>query len=180
MHIFKFLKTRTSMDLINDTFEQLKPGLGDAGWAADPASAAGSLAPLLQAALEAVPAENQPYTPIELRATAGLRLLPGTQAQDILAEVTRVLEASPFRLVAGGVTILDGVDEGAYSWMTLNYLLGLIGKPADALAGVVDLGGGSVQQAFAVPDAVAAKAPQGESIAARVRTQATYHRCWCL
>lgn len=161
VHVFKFAETGGSLELVSDTFEQLKPGLGDKGWADDPERAAASLKPLLDVALRAVPAAEQASTPIELRATAGLRLLPGHQADDILAAVSTLLHGSPFRLVPDGVSIMDGVDEGAYAWMTLNYLLGLIGQPEDRVVAAIDMGGGSIQQAFAVDAATAARAPEG-------------------
>ena len=54
-----------------------------------------------------------------------------------------------------------GSDEGAFAWVTVNYLLGNLGKPSKDTVGVIDLGGGSTQIMFAVPDEVAANAPKG-------------------
>ena len=161
VHVFDFTSEHGELVLNKDTFEQLKPGLGDAGWAADPQAAAASLQPLLDTALATVPPELQAATPVELRATAGLRLLPGNQADAILEAVRGLLLTTPFKLAADGVTIMDGADEGAFAWMTLNYLLGKTGEPAHELVGAIDLGGGSVQQAFAVDEATAANAVPG-------------------
>lgn len=59
------------------------------------------------------------------------------------------------------VSIMDGAHEGAYAWLTLNYLLGKLDKgPADTVA-AIDLGGGSVQEAFALPTDAATAAPAG-------------------
>ena len=159
VHIFRFRKQGGGFELVSDTFHQLKPGLS--AFAGDPQAAAGSLEPLLERASEAVPAELRAGTKLELRATAGLRLLPGAQAEDILEAVRGRFAASPFRSSRDGVSILDGSDEGAYMWLTMNYLLGNLEKGYAGTVGSIDLGGGSVQQAYALSDASAAQAPPG-------------------
>jgi hypothetical protein len=38
-----------------------------------------------------------------------------------------------------------GQDEGAFAWLTLNYLLGRLNKGPENTVAAIDLGGGSVQ-----------------------------------
>ena len=84
VHAFEFgVNGAKQLELLNDHFHQLKPGLSS--FAADPQAGAASLKPLLEAALAAVPPLQAAVTPIEVRATAGLRLLPGAQAEQLLA-----------------------------------------------------------------------------------------------
>ena len=52
-----------------------------------------------------------------------------------------------------------GSDEGAFAWLTLNYLLGQLGEDGEDTMAAIDLGGGSVQEAFALTDAQAKAAP---------------------
>ena len=57
MHVYSFKKNKGQLDLENDTFEQLKPGLSS--YQDDPQKAAESLEPLMQKALETVPKHLQ-------------------------------------------------------------------------------------------------------------------------
>ena len=74
-----------------------------------------------------------------------------------------------------------GAEEGAFAWLTLNYLLGFLGKSEDDTIAAIDLGGGSVQQAYALTAAEAKTAPQGyvSELAGGGRRYHVYvHRCW--
>ncbi|KAF8062083.1 APY2 [Scenedesmus sp. PABB004] len=160
IHVFKFRRDGAALHLLSDGFHQLKPGLS--AFAGDPAKAAESLRPLMAEALAAVPPEQQASTGLSLKATAGLRLLPGRQADDILAAVRTFLRGYPFKIGSdSSVEVMDGAHEGAFAWLTLNYLLGRLGRGAEGTVAAIDLGGGSVQEAFALPPAAAAAAPPG-------------------
>lgn len=63
-------------------------------------------------------------TPLILKATAGLRLLPTEKADDLLKEVKKLLNNSEFYTTDKSVEIMDGREEGIFSWFTVNYLLG--------------------------------------------------------
>ncbi|KAK9791621.1 hypothetical protein WJX73_002786 [Symbiochloris irregularis] len=160
VHIYKFVEDEGEMVLQGDTFDQLKPGLS--AYPETPDDAAKSLEPLLKLALKTVPENLQKSTKLKLGATAGLRLLKEGQADAILASVKKYLAASPFQMDdKTGVTILDGTMEGGFAWLTLNYLLGKLGQQESETVAAIDLGGGSVQQAFAISQADAKAAPDG-------------------
>lgn len=158
VHVVSFLESQGTLELQNDALQHLKPGLSS--YADNPEEAAQSLAPLLEFALKSVPEAYQAQTKVKLGATAGLRLLPDGKADAILSAVRAYLSKSPFELdPVTGVTILDGSDEGAFAWLTLNYLLGFLGLDGSDTMAAIDLGGGSVQEAFALTDAQAKAAP---------------------
>ena len=82
------------------------------------------LEPLLKEAKKAVPKELRANTPLYFFATAGLRLLPGHQAEDLLQEVRSLLRQYPFNTKV--VEIMKGEDEGALQWLSINFLHGAI------------------------------------------------------
>mmetsp|Transcript_3004 Transcript_3004/g.5427 ORF Transcript_3004/g.5427 Transcript_3004/m.5427 type:complete len:441 (-) Transcript_3004:141-1463(-) len=160
VHIFRFSTSGGRLELETDTFEQLKPGLS--AYAENPSQSARSLKPLLDKAVATVPSNLQSSTSVEVRATAGLRLLPDGQADGILQAVRTYLKKEyPFKCSDESVSILDGADEGAFAWLTLNYLLGHLGGDESNTVAAIDMGGGSVQMAYAVDDATAKRAPSG-------------------
>ena len=161
VHVFRFDVGATSGDLalVDDTFEQLKPGLSS--FAKEPKEGAASLKPLLATAMQTVPEAARASTSIEVRATAGLRLLPGHEAEDILAAIRELLADYPFKFVDDSVTIMDGAEEGAFQWLTMNYLLGNLEGGLASTVATVDLGGGSVQLAYAAEPKHVKTAPAG-------------------
>ena len=163
IHVFKFkVDEKQNLVLVDDKFEQLKPGLS--AYSEDPDAAASSLKPLLEVAMSSIPKSFQSSTSIMVGATAGLRLLPDGKADLILEKVRSFLGSFPFKLGSDDVRILSGVDEGAYSWLTLNYLLGKLGLPYSETVAAIDLGGGSVQEAYALGPNEAADAPKSDYI----------------
>lgn len=130
---------------------------------------------LLDKAKEFIPKQYWARTPLVLKATAGLRLLLPVEAENLLNEVRDVFLHSGFAVKDDAVEIMHGIDEGIYSWFTINFLLSeysstlelvkttaeLVLTPiffcADRLGtkntvAALDLGGGSIQVSFTPKD----------------------------
>lgn len=166
LHAFEFnYHPDGAVELIDELFEQTKPGLS--AFASDPKGGAASLKPLLDAAVKRIPVDAQPCTPIELKATAGLRLIGEAKSEAILSEVYRLFLTYPFA-VSGteAAIVMDGKDEGPYAWMTVNFLLDTLNtRTSSKTAAIVDMGGASTQIVFR---------PDDESIMAHVDPSQTY------
>lgn len=131
--------------------KKVKPGLS--AYADNPEEAADSLKQLLQSAVEVVPEAARPVTPVRLGATAGLRLISDVKANKILAAVRKLIAGTTaFKFEKGWVSVLEGSQEGSFMWITVNYLLSNFGKSYPSTVGIVDLGGGSVQMAYAISE----------------------------
>uniref|UniRef100_A0A7S1TM44 Apyrase n=1 Tax=Erythrolobus australicus TaxID=1077150 RepID=A0A7S1TM44_9RHOD len=157
MHTFKFLRRNGKMELLNEDFLPIKPGLSS--YKDEPEKAGASLRPLLERSKNLVPPHLRASTPVYLRATAGLRMTGEETAEKILASARRELKSSGFMVRDKWVSILGGNDEGIYSWITVNYLLS---KQATSTVGTLEMGGGSAQIAF-VPSALSDAASVGKS-----------------
>jgi len=134
--------------LYEELFKERKPGLSS--FADNPAEGAHSIKLLLDEARAFIPKEHWSSTPLVLKATAGLRLLPASKAENILNAVRDLFAKSEFSVDMDAVEIMDGTDEGIFSWFTVNFLLGRLSKTNQAAA--LDLGGGSTQVTFSPTD----------------------------
>lgn len=136
------------MVLDKELFKQSKPGLSS--YADDPLKGAQSIDKLLDEARKVIPEAFWKSTPLALKATAGLRLLGSEQADALLDAVRELFKKSGFLVAEKSVEIMDGTDEGIFSWFTVNILLGLINTKNTIAA--LDLGGGSTQVTYAPKD----------------------------
>uniref|UniRef100_A0A1A9ZJB7 Ectonucleoside triphosphate diphosphohydrolase 5 n=1 Tax=Glossina pallidipes TaxID=7398 RepID=A0A1A9ZJB7_GLOPL len=89
-------------------------------------------------------------TPLLLKATAGLRLLPHSKAENLLNVAHDLFTKSVFSVDIDSVEAMNDTDEGIFSWFTVNFLLGRLSKSNQTAA--LDLGGRSTQVAFAPTD----------------------------
>ncbi|CAL1527535.1 unnamed protein product [Lymnaea stagnalis] len=131
--------------------ERIKPGLDH--FVNDQRNRSAYLEGILARAKKRIPQADHAKTPIFLMATAGVRKLTASDATRLLDGVRSVLAnttASPFLYSPSRVNVLSGEEEGVYSWIAANYLLGFFDKenPINKSTGVLEMGGGSTQITF--------------------------------
>lgn len=83
-----------------------------------------TIANLLEKAKKEIPQQYWSRTPLTFKATAGLRMLPPNESKKLLDSVVDFIKKTPFLTHEDSVEIMDGTDEGIFSWFTVNYLLG--------------------------------------------------------
>ncbi|KAK2827675.1 hypothetical protein Q7C36_018601 [Tachysurus vachellii] len=133
-------------------------GGGISSYAGQQGAAGRSLEACLYRAMVDIPQARHHLTPVYLGATAGMRLLnisSPEKSMQVLQEVAATIKSFPFKFQT--VKILSGKEEGAYGWVTVNYLLenfikyGFVGRWLNSgrqTVGALDLGGASTQITF--------------------------------
>ncbi|NWS84467.1 ENTP7 diphosphohydrolase, partial [Toxostoma redivivum] len=175
----KQMRDRSSRPVV----KKIKPGISVT--AAAPAQATPYLRPLLRFAAAHVPARKHKETPLYILCTAGMRLLPERQQAAILDDlVTNVPLEFDFLFSKSHAEVISGKQEGVYSWIGINFVLGrfdhedeedavvtvALGDMGKSLVrkrtvGILDMGGASLQIAYEVPDSGAISSPQQEEAA---------------
>ncbi|XP_056351077.1 ectonucleoside triphosphate diphosphohydrolase 7 isoform X2 [Oenanthe melanoleuca] len=175
----KQMRDRNSRPVV----KKIKPGISVA--AAAPEQATPYLRPLLRFAAAHVPARKHKETPLYILCTAGMRLLPERQQAAILDDlVTNVPLEFDFLFSKSHAEVISGKQEGVYSWIGINFVLGrfdhedeedavvtvALGDQRKSLVrkrtvGILDMGGASLQIAYEVPDSGAISSPQQEEAA---------------
>uniref|UniRef100_A0A4W5K6G0 nucleoside diphosphate phosphatase n=1 Tax=Hucho hucho TaxID=62062 RepID=A0A4W5K6G0_9TELE len=147
IHIYKFIqKDPVELPvLVNEMYHAVKPGLS--AYKDKPEEGGNTIRALLKVAKKTVPEHEWKQTPVVLKATAGLRLLPEEKANALLDEVREVFGESPFFVQNNSVSIMNGTNEGMpFCWYVTN--ISLILFYATVTVGILDLGGGSTQITF--------------------------------
>ncbi|XP_078090488.1 ectonucleoside triphosphate diphosphohydrolase 5 [Mustelus asterias] len=147
IHIYSFIQKGPEPPQVDsEIFESVKPGLS--AYVDDPEQGAETVRELLDVAKQTIPSTHWRTTPVVLKATGGLRLLPEQKAQALLLEVQELFEDSPFLVPDDCVTIMNGTYEGILAWITVNSLTGHLYGANENTVGILDLGGASTQITF--------------------------------
>ncbi|CAG4968301.1 unnamed protein product [Parnassius apollo] len=146
-----------SLDLVEEFFAQSKPGLSS--HVDDPEKGADTIVQLIKKAEFLTPLEKRKSTPLIIRATAGLRLLPKDKAQQLLSHVSKAISTMGYDIGPNSVEIMAGADEGIFIWYTINLLHNLLGGETMA---ALDLGGGSTQITYQLSDSEATQYPEAD------------------
>ncbi|KAM8834291.1 ectonucleoside triphosphate diphosphohydrolase 5 [Synchiropus picturatus] len=148
IHIYKFIqKDPVELPVLDhEMYHAVKPGLSE--YRDNPEEGGNTIRQLLKIAKKTVPEEEWKRTPVVLKATAGLRMLPEDKANGLLQEVREVFDESPFYVPANSVCIMNGTNEGVLAWVTVNFLTGHLYSNTRRTVGTLDLGGGSTQISF--------------------------------
>ena len=131
----------------------VNPGL--AAFALDPTSVKDPMKEIIDFAVDVLEPLSSVYDliPVYLKATAGLRDLIPTARDAIMREtINFISNYSPFYFKPDQALVISGEEEGAYGWLTVNALKGVLGKDSgESTYGIIDLGGASMQVSF-VPE----------------------------
>uniref|UniRef100_A0A8C2C026 Ectonucleoside triphosphate diphosphohydrolase 6 n=1 Tax=Cyprinus carpio TaxID=7962 RepID=A0A8C2C026_CYPCA len=111
IHVFKFqIEPNEAPKLAHETFRAIKPGLS--AYADDSEKSKEGLLELLKVARDTIPETLWSSSPLILRATAGLRLLPGEKATILLDKVREPLVANylGLGLMSSRLAVLGGIE----------------------------------------------------------------------
>lgn len=149
LHIYHW-KKRTDITEIPEILELHSIKI-DSPIAAGVTEARQVISELVTQAKQYVPAEMQKDVSIYAFATAGMRVLTETQSIPIWTAIREVLSTSGFKFVSLNARTISGNTEAVFGWLSANYL---DNKFIGQSVGSMDLGGSSVQIAFATESSI--------------------------
>jgi hypothetical protein len=151
LYLFQY-KTGQPLPLIQDIYsESTKRGLSS--FANNPRAAGESLKPLLDHVTQELQKKHlRPQAvPINILATAGMRLLPANKQEAIYQNINTYLN-NHYTFALNKIATISGKMEGIYGWLDVNYLLKRFQSAQDSTQGSIDMGGASTQIAFSIPN----------------------------
>ncbi|XP_022642546.1 probable apyrase 6 isoform X2 [Vigna radiata var. radiata] len=115
------------------------------GYAAPPDALRGAVAELVRFAKGKVPRREWGNTVVRLAASEELEQLGSEEAEKVLECCRKALKASGFLFKDEWARVVSGEEQGISSWVAVNYALGNLGREPHETTGIVELGGGSLQ-----------------------------------
>ncbi|KAM4702821.1 ectonucleoside triphosphate diphosphohydrolase 7 [Rhinophrynus dorsalis] len=163
--------------------KKIKPGIST--MALTPDRASDYMNPLLSFAASYIPKTKHKETPLYILCTAGMRVLPESQQAAILQDLVKdVPQEFDFLFSEAHAEVISGKQEGVYSWISINFVLGrfdhdfdeedavvavTVGKEESIIrkrtVGILDMGGGSLQIAYEVPKTMTFPSTEHEEVA---------------
>lgn len=142
-------------DYPNETSNELRLLAGDffyenrtSSYLDNPDEGVQSIEKLLKEARDFIPRHLLASTRLALRGTAGMRLADKDKADQLINKLRDLFANSEFKVDENAVQIMDGQDEGIFSWVTVNYLRNSLSLSQTEQLAAMDLGGGSTQITF--------------------------------
>lgn len=132
--------------------KKVTPGLSS--FRHKPQFAAAYIKPLLDHAVHFIPSHQHAYTSLFILATAGMRLLPKNEQDNVLKNLrTNLPSLTSIQIIPEHIRVIEGKWEGIYFWISVNYVLGRFKRNGtryvrQPTVGILDMGGASVQLAI--------------------------------
>ncbi|XP_028758020.1 probable apyrase 6 [Neltuma alba] len=150
INVFEFLGEGRIPFLDDAGSSSMKIGVGLMGFAGDPDGAGASIVQLVEFAKQQVPKKEWGRTKVQLIATHELENLSVEVREKILESCRQFLRSSGFLFKDEWARVIQGEEQGISSWVAANYALGNLGREPQETAGIVQLGGDSLQVTLAL------------------------------
>ena len=151
IHLFQYETVNNGMPVITEIFsEDVKPGVSS--FINTPQNAGASLKKLFDDVSNQLQSLNvSSPVPVNLFATAGMRLFPIDQQGPVYANIVNYIKTNYSLITPGDIETIPGKMEGLYGWLDVNYLAGNFQNHKPTL-GTLDMGGASTQIVFETND----------------------------